>query len=190
MIKVGFTGHRPNKLYGYKRNKQWDNLEDKIEEVLKDIIESTENKSIKGIVGGALGFDTEAWYALDSVKYDYGDDAQIEIEMAIPFEEQDVKWPAESRNIYKECKEHSDYLTYVDILDDYKVPNTAEGKYNPKKLFKRNEYIANNSDILIACVRDMKSGSGHCIDYFKKVNPGKTLIVINPDTLEVTREVV
>ena len=147
MINIGFTGHRPDKLYGYKRNKQWDNLGNKIEEVLKDI-------------------------------------------MAIPFEQQDAKWPQESKNIYNECKEHSDYLTYVDTIDDYKVPNTAEGKYNPKKLFKRNEYIANNSDILIACVRDMKSGSGHCIDYFKKVNPGKTLIIINPDTLEVTSEVV
>lgn len=188
MIKVGFTGHRPNKLYGYKDNEQWDKLREKIIELLANI--AAYDNSIRGIVGGALGFDTKAWYALDSVKYDYGDDAQIEIEMAIPFEEQDVKWPAESRNIYKECKEHSDYLTYVDTLDDYKVPNTAEGKYNSKKLFKRNEYIANNSDILIACVRDMKSGSGHCIDYFKKVNPGKTLIIINPDTLEVTHEVV
>lgn len=188
MINIGFTGHRPDKLYGYKRNKQWDNLGDKIEEVLKDIIESTEDRSVKGIVGGALGFDTEAWYALEEMKYYYPE--QIEIEMAIPFEQQDVKWPQESKNIYNECKEHSDYLTYVDTIDDYKVPNTAEGKYNPKKLFKRNEYIANNSDILIACVRDMKSGSGHCIDYFKKVNPGKTLIIINPDTLEVTNEVV
>lgn len=190
MINIGFTGHRPDKLYGYKRNKQWDNLREKIIELLANIAADS-NQSIKGIVGGALGFDTEAWYALNIAKRDLKTlNVNIEIEMAIPFEQQDVKWPQESKNIYNECKEHSDYLTYVDTLDDYKVPNTAEGKYNPKKLFKRNEYIANNSDILIACVRDMKSGSGHCIDYFKKVNPGKTLIIINPDTLEVTSEVV
>lgn len=190
MINIGFTGHRPDKLYGYKRNEQWNNLGDKIEEVLKDIIESAEDKSIKGIVGGALGFDTEAWYALDSIKYDYGDDAQIEIEMAIPFEQQDAKWPQESKNIYNECKEHSDYLTYVDTIDKYKAPNTAEGRYNSKKLFKRNEYIVDNSDILIACVRDMKSGSGYCIKYFKKTKPGDILIIINPDTLEVIHEMV
>lgn len=189
MIKVGFTGHRPNKLYGYKDNEQWDKLREKIIELLANI--AAYDNSIRGIVGGALGFDTKAWYALNITKRDLKSfNIDIEIEMAIPFEEQDVKWPAESRETYQECKKRSDYLTYVDTLDDYKVPNTVEGKYNPKKLFKRNEYIANNSDILIACIRDMKSGSGHCIDYFKKVNPGKTLIIINPDTLEVTHEVV
>ena len=184
MINIGFTGHRPDKLYGYKPNKQWNDLRDKIESLLIEILNKDEEHSIKGIVGGALGFDTEAWHALNKIK---DDSFNVKIEMAIPFEEQDTKWPIESKNIYKNCKNNSDYLTYVDTLEDYKVPNTANGKYNSKKLFKRNEYIADNSDILIACVRDMKSGSGHCIKYFKENRPGKTLIVINPDTLGVIK---
>ena len=183
MINIGFTGHRPDKLYGYKRNEQWDKLKDKLIEIITSIA-SDSNQSIKGIVGGALGFDTEAWYALSTVKHNF----DIEIEMAIPFEQQDSKWSTESKDIYNKCKEESDYVTYVDTLKDYKVPNTVDGMYNSKKLFKRNEYIANNSDILIACVRDMKSGSGHCIKYFKKVKSGKTLIIINPDTLEINYE--
>lgn len=184
MINIGFTGHRPDKLYGYKPNKQWNDLRDKIESLLIEILNKDEEHSIKGIVGGALGFDTEAWYALSTVKHNFN----IEIEMAIPFEQQDSKWSTESKDIYNKCKEESDYVTYVDTLEDYKVSNTVDGMYNSKKLFKRNEYIANNSDILIACVRDMKSGSGHCIKYFKKVKTGKTLIIINPDTLEINYE--
>ena len=37
MINIGFTGHRPDKLYGYKRNEQWDKLKDKLIKIITSI---------------------------------------------------------------------------------------------------------------------------------------------------------
>lgn len=182
MLTIGFTGHRPNKLYGYDLSKkEYKDLGLKCEEVIKQIIDKNKNNTFKGIVGGALGFDTLMFETMLNMK----NTEPLVIEMAIPFEQQMVKWPKEAQDTYMSHKQYADIVTYVDTLDTYKVPNTIEGRYNSKKLFKRNEYIADNSDILIACIRDMKSGSGHCANYFKKVHPNNKVIIINPDTLEV-----
>ena len=105
--------------------------------------------------------------------------------MAIPFEQQYSKWPADSKRKYLQQKDNADIIIYVDTIDKYKVPNTAEGMYESKKLFKRNEYIVDNSDILIACINDLKSGSGHCAKYFKSTKPDNSIIYINPNNLEI-----
>lgn len=182
MINIGFTGHRPNKLYGYDlSNENYQRLSNTCEETIKNLIKEYKTEEVKGIVGGALGFDTLMFETLKNIR----NSQPLVIEMAIPFEQQMVKWPKESRDIYVSHKKCADIITYVDTLEAYKVPNTIEGTYNTKKLFKRNEYIADNSDILIACIRNMRSGSGNCVTYFKKTYPNNKVIIINPDTFEV-----
>lgn len=181
MFNIGFTGHRPDKMYGYNlSDSNYIALKNKVKNIIKELYKN--HNEINGIVGGALGFDMLMFDTLYELKQELDN---IYITMAIPFEQQYGKWPADSKKKYLQQRDNADIVIYVDTIDEYKVPNTAEGRYNSKKLFKRNEYIANNSDILIACVRDMKSGSGYCVNCFKKVKPENTLIIINPDNLEI-----
>lgn len=181
MFSIGFTGHRPDKMYGYNlSDPRYIALKNKVKNIIKELHKN--HNEINGIVGGALGFDTLMFDALYELKQELDD---IYITMAVPFEQQYSKWPADSKRKYLQQRDNADIVIYVDTIDKYKVPNTAEGMYESKKLFKRNEYIVDNSDILIACINDLKSGSGHCAKYFKSTKPDNSIIYINPDNLEI-----
>nr|DAF66742.1 MAG TPA: YspA [Caudoviricetes sp.] len=69
-INIAFTGHRPNKLYGYDlNNPKYKQLFKILRKLLDKIDYDNPGKRIKGIVGGALGFDTLAYDSLYNKKY-------------------------------------------------------------------------------------------------------------------------
>ena len=91
MKRIAFTGHRPNKLYGYDMdNKHYD----KLKIILKDMLkyEICKYDADTFITGGALGFDTLAFDVVKDLIDDYGGNHVL----AIPFEKQAIKWPIES----------------------------------------------------------------------------------------------
>lgn len=184
MVKIGFTGHRPNKLYGYDySDERYDKLERTIVTIINNIMaQNPIEEEYKFYSGGALGVDTIAFYIVEEFKHQNFNVKNI---LAIPFYKQDYKWPIKARDTYKEMKELADEIIYVDTIDKYKVPNTIEGEYNSKKLLKRNECIDDNIDILIACCNDLKSGTGNCIKTFKKKYPDKKVIIVNPITYKI-----
>ena len=62
-----FTGHRPNKLFGYDlSNPNYQILAKKIKYVARVLIE--QNGVDTFITGGALGVDTIAFFAVQSLK--------------------------------------------------------------------------------------------------------------------------
>jgi len=52
-------------------------------------------------------------------------------------------------------------------------------KYGKRAGFIRNEYIAQDADILIACVsKDRTGGTENTIEYFKRIHPDKVLMLV------------
>lgn len=180
-MNIGFTGHRPNKLGGYNWNTE-KNI--KLMNVLKSTIGSILKNKLKSnfhfITGGALGLDQMAF----SIVYELSvlTNHSISIEVAIPFKDQPNKWiNSIDKARYTMQLDKADKVTYVDTIKYYQRTNTPIGKYTPQKLQIRNEYIVDNSDILIAVWDGSNSGTGNCVRYAKKLN--KDIIIINPNKL-------
>ena len=174
MINIAFTGHRPNKIYGYNiYSKQYEPLRDKLLEVFSYV----EDKYGEIL---ALGFDTIAFEELYFSKRD------TNIIGCIPFEKQASKWNKESVEVYNIMKSKCDEIVYVDELDKYKVKNTVIGEYNVVKMMKRNELMIDNSNVLISCWNHEKQGgTWQCIRYALQQDNIIEIININPNTLEI-----
>lgn len=181
MLKISFTGHRPNKLGGYQwGNKIQKEVRKEIEKNILDIIERTEEKEIVFYSGGAIGVDQIAFEVVDGLKeviWFIDEDITIKNNIAIPFKDQDRLWRINDKERYKSQKKRADNVIYVDTEKGYEVSGTEKGKYDVRKMQKRNEYMVDNSDILIAVFDGSKSGTKNCIDYAKKHN--KEIIIID-----------
>jgi uncharacterized phage-like protein YoqJ len=61
------------------------------------------------------------------------------------------------------------------------------GNYHPAKMQKRNEYMVDNSDFVIAVFDgEQKGGTFNCIKYaLNQTNRNLQIHIINPNTLEV-----
>lgn len=182
MKTITFTGHRPNKLYGYDlKDERYLKLNKFLESILeKKILEEGYDTFISG---GALGFDTVAFLSVKNLKKRY---PHIKNIIAIPFEKQHIKWSQKDQEIYLIMKDIADEIIYVDTIRGYNRTNTPEGLYNANKLKIRNEYMVDNADLLIALWdKDYRSGTGHCVRYAQKKlkNP---ILVINPINLEIS----
>lgn len=180
MINVCVSGHRPYKIYGYDiYSKKYNPLRDKYLEVLAYV-----NDKYGGIEylynGMALGWDTITF------EETYFSQKDTNIIGCIPFYEQCIKWNKDSREVYEIMKGKADGLVYVDTLEEYNIKGTIEGKYDIRKMQKRNEYMVNNSEIIITCWNGEKQGgTWQCIRYGLKSQWIKEIININPLTLEV-----
>lgn len=172
MLRVCFTGHRPNKLGGYN----WDsakNIEimDKINDVVKNLIILNQDKEFYFITGGALGTDQVAFKIVNELKGVF-EDITITQEISVPFEKQPKAW-FDKRDIdrYNTQLSMADKITYVDKLERYKCKNSKIGEYSPSKMQLRNMYMVDNSDIVIAVWNgDKKGGTWNCIKYARNKN--------------------
>ena len=56
----------------------------------------------------------------------------------------------------------------VDRLEGYKIKGLEQDIYHPAKMQKRNEFMVDNCDILIALWNGTSGGTKNCINYAKK----------------------
>ena len=158
-MKMCVTGHRPNKLYGYDlTDDRWIALKEDFKQIL------IENKCDEAITGMALGVDTIFAYAVLELKEDGQD---IKLHCAIPCRNFSGKW-----YIYDKIK----YYNILSLADTVKLVSDEE--YKPYLMQKRNKYMVDHSDKVIAVWDGSKSGTKNCIDYAKKV--GKDIIYVQP----------
>lgn len=158
-MKMCVTGHRPNKLYGYDlTDDRWIALKEDFKQIL------IENKCDEAITGMALGVDTIFAYAVLELKEDGHD---IKLHCAVPCRNFSGKW-----NFYDRVK----YRNIISLADTVKLVSDEE--YKPYLMQKRNEYMVDHSDKVIAVWDGSKSGTKNCIDYAKKV--GKDIIFVQP----------
>lgn len=151
---VAFTGHRPDKLGGFKLpNPTYIKVCRQIESTLKEL------KPEKVISGMALGVDQ--WAAFIAHKLN------IPFLAAVPFINQECKWPTSSQETYHKLIKLAEETIIV-----------SDGEYSAKKMQTRNEWMVDRCDQLIAVWDGSAGGTGNCVNYAKSKN--KSIIYIDP----------
>lgn len=172
----GFTGHRPDKLGGCYSLKHPEAI--KIMEKLTPILEQLINEEgiNRFVSGGAIGFDQIAFWTVQKLKNTYSDLKNV---VAVPFKNQACKWSdKETLHWYDKMLQVSDEVIYVDELPKYEVVGVPIGEYHVTKMQKRNEFMVDQSRIMVACWDGTKGGTGNCVNYISKES--KTLFQMNP----------
>lgn len=138
-MKTAFTGHRPDKLggYGIETSKK---LVFFAREILKEY--GVEH----AIVGMALGWDISVAHAcvLEGIPFT----------AAIPFEGQEIKWNQHDQKRYHMILAKAAEKVYVCMPG-----------YAAWKLQRRNEWMVDNSESLIALWDGSYGGTANCITY-------------------------
>lgn len=156
-----FTGHRPQKLpFGFNEaDERCVSLKQKIKEKVEYLI--IEHGVMHFIVGMALGVDIYSAEIVLCLREKY---PQITLECAIPCETQCVKWSEPMRD------------RYFDIVSKCDKETMLQTHYTNDCMQKRNEYMVNNSDYVIAVWDGKPSGTGNTVRYAEI--KGKTIITI------------
>ena len=158
-----FTGHRPQKLpFGFNESdERCVLLKQKIREKVEYLIIKQEVTHF--IVGMALGVDIYSAEIVLALKEKYH---QISVECAIPCKNQCVKWSKALRD------------RYFDIVSKCDKETLLQTHYSNDCMQKRNEYMVDNSDYIIAVWDGKPSGTGKTVRYAE--SKGKTIITIEP----------
>ena len=140
---VAFTGHRPQKLGGFGESllQMWVRV--KLREALVDL------QPTEAISGMALGVDQWA--------------AEICVELGIPFiaavpcDGQEQTWPPPSQRRYHDLLKKA---AHVEIV--------CPGPYESWKMQRRNEWMVDNADVVIAVWDGSSGGTANCARYAQK----------------------
>ena len=158
-MKISVTGHRPNKMYGYNlSDSRWIDLKEKFKKLL------VENGCDEAITGMALGVDTVFALAVLELKTE---GYSIKLHCAIPCKNHSCRWIKESVDLYNDILSKADTVKLV-----------SDEEYKPWLMQKRNEYMVNLADKVIAVWDGSNGGTGNCVKYAKKI--GKEIIRIKP----------
>lgn len=146
------TGHRPDKLGGYEN-------QGKLNEFAYDWLrDQNVSDAMKVISGLALGWDTAI--ALAAIRLG------VPLIGAVPFVGQDEKWPAHSRQIYRHL-----------IRACAQVHIVSAGGYANHKFQKRNEWMVDRCDVLVALWDGSPGGTGNCMRYAERLKLNKIRII-------------
>lgn len=165
-----FTGHRPQKL-PFDLNVEDARCTALKEELRKQIINLIENENVTHFISGmALGTDLMAAEIVLDLKVSY---PGITLESAIPCETQAVKWTVSQRE------------RYYDIAAQCDKETMLQSHYTPDCMDKRNRYMVDHADFILAVWNGKPSGTGRTVTYARGKN--RTVIVIDPVSLAVNR---
>ena len=165
-----FTGHRPQKL-PFGLNEEGARCTALEEELRKQIINLIEDENVTHFISGmALGVDLVAAEIVLDLKVSY---PGITLESAIPCETQAVKWTVSQRERYYDIAARCDKETML------------QSHYTPDCMDKRNRYMVDHSDFILAVWNGKPSGTGRTVTYARGKN--RTVIVIDPVSLAVHR---
>lgn len=181
-MKIAITGHRPSKLGGdYELSSPLlRRIQSRIVDILEDkrklLLLKGKGEKLIAISGMALGIDT--LFAQIAV------DLKIPFIAAIPFKGQELKWTNDSQSLYSTLLQMAIKIIVcdVDAAVNYsrfcKLPNTI---YSPAKMQYRNQWMVNNSNLLIAVWNGSPGGTKNCVDY--AMTTGIEVIRINPNNI-------
>lgn len=157
---IGCTGYRPDKLpdkeTGYSLpNSTYLKVCRETEKIFREL------KPEKIITGMALGFDQYVAFIAHKLK--------IPFLAAIPFQDQEIKWSKNSKEIYYKLLSLAKEQVIV-----------SPGEYSIEKMQVRNKFIVDNCDVLLACINENETSGGtfNCVKYARSV--GREIIFIRP----------
>lgn len=163
-----FTGHRPQSLpFGFNEN---DARCAALKKALREqIIYLIEKENVTHFISGmAIGIDMYAAEIVLSLKASY---PGITLESAIPCENQAEKWTEEQRDRYFDIAAKCDKETLI------------QHHYTADCMHKRNHYMVDQADFIIAVWDGRPSGTGKTVQYAQR--QGKPVTIINPKTMLV-----
>lgn len=160
MHSICVTGHRPKRLYGYDLSDvRWVRLYYLFKRLLK------EKECDIALSGMALGVDTIFAMATLSLRDD--DQFPIKLHAAVPCRNLSEPWFNEDDvNRFKHILGVADIVTYV-----------TDSDYVEGCLERRNEFLVDNSDEILAVWTGSPGGTKHCIDYAKKKGKSVTNLI-------------
>ena len=137
-----FTGHRN---LGRDFNKA------ELERVIKGLIKGGFTTFL---VGMAVGFDTECFKMLESLR----ETENIRIIACIPCKTQDYKFSEKQKEEYKKMLNSADEKIYV------------SEEYSKNCMFKRNMFMVDSASILVAYLNTDRGGTFQTVNYAKRKN--------------------
>lgn len=163
-----FTGHRPQNLpFRFdESDKRCVALKKQLRDLIIQLIE--QHYVAHFISGMAIGVDMYAAEIVLDLKAKY---PHITLEAAIPCETQAVKWSEPLRERYFKIAEQCDIETML------------QKQYTSDCMQKRNHYMVDRADVLLAVWDGTPSGTGSTIQYAK--TQGKTVWILSPHSFEV-----
>lgn len=145
-FRIAFTGHRPDKLGGYYPNQ----LHLAVKQVLREKLGMHQhNGTVVAMSGMALGVDT--WAAEACVELG------IPFIAAVPFVGQESRWPEKSRIAYKNLLDKAKEVTVV-----------SPGAYSARAMHRRNEYMVDWANLVLAVWDGSSGGTAACVAYAHK----------------------
>ena len=152
---VCLTGHNPQTLTILDDENSLETTQ--LRKVLKkSIIELIETENAKHFISGmSLGIDMMCAEIVLELKEEY---PFITLECALPYETQAIRWRVESQE------------KYYFILRDCDKDTMLQTRYTSDCISKRNKYMVDKSDIILAVWNGSNSGTGNIINYARKIN--------------------
>lgn len=161
-ITCCFTGHRPQKLpWGF--NEDDEHCIEMKRKIKQAIINSIKNGYINFITGMALGFDMICAEIVLELKKSY---PHIKLIAALPCKDQYKVWKTEQIERYKEILSHCDCVRCL------------YNKYIDNCMLERNDFMLNNSSLVIALYDGKGGGTGYTVRNAKQ--KGLEIIIIEP----------
>lgn len=165
MLKIAVTGHRPHKLKGGYNLDNPNNqaLKSKLKELVLE--NKKDGEMLVGISGMALGVDTLFAELILDLREENPE--EYSLECAIPCLYQERRWNKPDQEWYQTILKFADTVTQC-----------SSETYKPYLMMRRNEYMIDNADIVIA-VWDGKENGGtyQAVQYAKK--KGKQIIQVS-----------
>lgn len=177
-MKIAGTGHRTDKFSWFNPKLSYvENEQAKECLLIKQLLEEQVRQLISDgydyfITGMALGYDTWLADCVIKLKQEF---PHVKLEAAIPCINQEKVWV----NLYDQIRYHDilaccDEITYV-----------SKNSYSPYLMIKRNEYMIDHCDIVLACYDGTDGGTRRAYAYALKNK--KPIINIDPITMNVRR---
>lgn len=161
-MKIAVTGHRPNKLFGYDLN---DPRYLAIKNIMKGFLIGA--GCTDAYTGMALGIDQLFAIAVLQLR---NEGWPIKLHCAIPCANYPSKWNKESKELYYKILDKADEVIQV-----------SDEPYQPWLMQKRNEYMVDHVDGVLAFFDGASGGTKNCIDYVNKV--GKEVTIFDPNCI-------
>lgn len=154
------TGHRPDKLGGYKTPNP---LYNKVVKKTFEVLDALKPETV--ISGMALGFDT--------ILFKCALERGIPIIAAVPFDGFSSKWPEATQKEYEALLKRAKEVKYI-----------CDPGYATWKMQKRNEWMVDESQLLFGMWDGSEGGTGNCIAYAKKYDDSQEILIINPKEIK------
>lgn len=170
--RCAFTGYRPAKMpFGY------DELDPRCIDFKKRLADTIQMLIEQGyshfLSGGAMAMDIFAAEAVLALKARY---PQITLEMVSPFDGQAEKWSRTYRARHDELFELADVVTAI------------SHEYTRSCMFRRNQYLVSNADILVAAYDGQDGGTKMTVELARR--EGVQVLIVPPVVIRSTCKVV